>query len=397
MHISLFFSKYEFVRELLNYASLGLQATSNVSKQVFDNLQTEVSLLPLTTWLSYHSVNAIKIGGIFLNLNRFKLFHDPLKNFNNVSIALAIASTINSLGFLPRIFILQAGLNSSYLLLAGCMSVKSLADGVKDGHLMLQHSYYAGRRQLQVARALTAVAKIAIGSLFSTHLTTTGRRLLEGLKAFGSYDLTQQYFILKNQALLYVPNKESSCKALIIDGVSSNNPGALGFGDDLTSPLVTEIYKNCDTLTYEAHSIDDLCLSLKKARSEFKQKIDVFTLQAHSSPFGMKLGPDFTLEGSESKLRCLSPYLKPQAQVFAMGCNTATTHQNTSFIQRLSKWVPGREVIGVKAYMNPFFITNYYENGKFHLQSYFPIAYDPNDSLRTFLNPLVSQTKTIVS
>lgn len=219
-------------------------------------------------------------------------------------------------------------------------------------------------------RALFSV----IGALGLTRVADAIKNLSLGLFAFQSLDPEEQYFIFKHHSLETLGGPEKSCRAVIIDGDSSEWGNSV---DDHSWPLAEELYRNCLVRTYrvDPNSTVPVCDAAEKGKKALGGPVDILALLGHSdrTTYGMsflqlKKGTYFT--GSSHQTACLRDHLQPDAQMILAGCNTATG--TNSLAEKVSRHLNGIEVAGFSAYLHPFFMTSSWDGKKLRLWGYFP-------------------------
>ena len=212
----------------------------------------------------------------------------------------------------------------------------------------------------------------AIGGIASSIYTI--KNIASGLFAFSSLNDAQRYFVLKHQALSSFRSEEKNCRAVVIDGMSSqwaDNPqGALL--DDMSWPPIAELYRHCNVRVYRADptSRSPVCQAAEIGEKELGGPLDLLFLAGHSWPQGMRLNEDTYFWGTDREVSCFSQHLQDKGQIVLAGCNTATGEN--SLAERVSG-SSNRETIGCAAYLNPFFTSLSWVENKLGVRSVYPM------------------------
>lgn len=215
----------------------------------------------------------------------------------------------------------------------------------------------------------------AFAGLASVHgvLTTfiQGWNLGQGAWMLTKKDDTQKEAILKHRAI-HLINPPKPCNAVIIDGLS-NEWGRIN--DNIPSPTAEFFYKKCNTQTYRVTSDQDICRVLKQATEHFAAPIETLSIEGHANGNLMVLNAGYDFKGDETALKCLDESIKPDADIFLLGCNTATRDHGPdkpSLTERISQRLPTRKVTGTTAYLNPFITSNSFSDGTFSMSAFCP-------------------------
>lgn len=175
------------------------------------------------------------------------------------------------------------------------------------------------------------------------------------------------------------------CKAVIFDGLV----GGKDFVSGVPFPFAEAIHDNCETLTYNVESTEGFCDSLFDAKTRMGS-INVVSIMAHSNNEGQYFNNGYIFNGW-NEVTCMRYALPKEAQVFLVGCNTATPAGKVPTLTEIvSMGLPGREVTGFAAFYNPFFTTTRFTNGRFSHENYFPL--DLHGSL-SFGNAVLKQSQ----
>jgi hypothetical protein len=217
--------------------------------------------------------------------------------------------------------------------------------------------------------ALRAVFSV-IGITGLAQVADAIKNIAIGLFALQSLDPEQRYFVLKHRSIETLGGPVKSCRAVIIDGMSSEWGGSK---DDYSWPLAEEIYRHCEVRTYrvDLNSTVPVCDAAEKGKEALGDPLDILALLGHGDEIGMTLNEYIDFRGSSDETACLKDHLQPDAQMILAGCNTATG--NNSLTEKVSRHLNGIEVTGFSAYSNPDIGTNTRDGKKLKLWSYFPI------------------------
>lgn len=224
------------------------------------------------------------------------------------------------------------------------------------------------------------------GAFYFSSCFNTGIDLINGIALFNALDSQQQSAVLKFKVIHQLGGPKS-CNAMIIDDPTAT----IGLGGS-----VAEIYSECQTLTYlRIESGEELCQVLKNATVSFGAPLNLFVFNGHANSNGQVLGKNyfFTADPADQALDCMQRYLAENAQIFMLGCHTASTIGNQQPIaQRLALALPGKEVIGYDGGLNPYFTNQWFEKERFHFQTYWIRAWKKLDfsltSAVTYFIPL---------
>jgi hypothetical protein len=188
-----------------------------------------------------------------------------------------------------------------------------------------------------------------------------------GLFALQSLGPEQKYFVLKHRSLETLGGPLKSCRAVIIDGKSSEWGNWM---DDHSHPLAEELYRKCEVRTYrgDPNATFPLCDAAEKGKKELGGPLDILALLGHANEDLIQLNKGTYLPGSSHQIACLKDHLQPDAQMILSGCNTATG--NNSLAEKASRHLIGIEVVGFSAYSNPFYMTSSWEGKNLRLWSY---------------------------
>jgi len=210
-----------------------------------------------------------------------------------------------------------------------------------------------------------------------------------GLFAFQSLDPEQQYFVLKHRSIETLGGPVKNCRAVIIDGSSSEWGGRI---DDLSWPLAEELYRNCEVRTYrvDPNSTVPVCDAAEKGKKALGGPVDILALLGHGNQYRMTLKKGTDFRGSSDETACLKEHLQPDAQMILAGCNTATG--NNSLTEKVSRHLNGIEVTGFSAYFTPLFCTTSWDGRKLSFWSYFP-----RDSQGNWIFPWTNTARTFKS
>ncbi len=208
-----------------------------------------------------------------------------------------------------------------------------------------------------------------IGTLGLAKVADAIKNLKLGLFAFQSLDPEQQYFILKHRSLETLGGPVKSCRAVIIDGGSTEWGKSL---DDASCPLAEALYRNCDVKTYrvDPNSTVPVCDAAEKGKKALGEPLDILALLGHGSKAHITLNKRTYFMGSSDQTACLREHLQPDAQMILAGCNTATG--TDSLAEKVSRHLNGIEVVGFSAYFNPVFSTTSWDGKKLNIWSSFP-------------------------
>jgi hypothetical protein len=218
---------------------------------------------------------------------------------------------------------------------------------------------------------LATTGTIGFGMCFNKTLDT-----ITGIGKFQELEPEQRLHVLKNRAVSYL-GKEKSCTAVVFDG-HFNSPMKMPTG------LTEVFYQNCETKVYVVKSPTQFCEALTDARNSFDATLDVVSLEGHANSQLLVLDNDYQFKASSQEMDCLKNVLSSDAQVFLPGCNTATSHSFLTLTERVSKNLPGKDVIGFSAYYNPFFTTTSYIKGRFQHDNHHIM------SSKGFVNPITT-------
>lgn len=142
---------------------------------------------------------------------------------------------------------------------------------------------------------------------------------------------------------------------------------------------------------YKVENPGQFCNALMDARVHFGSSIDVLTLNGHANNDLLVLARNsgYFFTSDQEETNCMNETLSSTAQVFLLGCNTATPHYSDrpTLTTRVSRGLLGREITGFAAFYNPFFTTSSFFNGRFQHDNHIPAN----------LNGLVSPITTAVS
>jgi hypothetical protein len=209
-----------------------------------------------------------------------------------------------------------------------------------------------------------------IGTLGLAQVVDAIKNISLGLFAVQSLDPEQQYFVLKHRSLESFGGRMKSCRAVIIDGVSSEWGDRI---DDFSWPLVEELYRNCEVRTYrvDPNSTVPVCDAAEKGTKVLGRPVDILTLMGHANENLINLHKDTFFTGSSDETACLRDQLQSDAQMILAGCNTATGYN--SLAEKVSRHLNGIEVIGFSGYFAPQSSTTSWDGKKLSLWSYFPL------------------------
>jgi hypothetical protein len=210
-----------------------------------------------------------------------------------------------------------------------------------------------------------------------------------GLFAFQSLDPEQQYFVLKHRSIEALGGPVKSCRAVIIDGSSSEWGRRT---EDHSWPLAEELYRNCEVRTYRANpnSTVPVCDAAEKGKKALGGPVDILALLGHGSQYLMALKKGTYFRGSGDETACLKEHLQPDARMILAGCNTATG--NNSLTEKISRHLNGIEVTGFSAYFSPDYSTTSMDGKKLRIWSFFPI-----DSQGNWISPWSNIARTFKS
>jgi hypothetical protein len=251
----------------------------------------------------------------------------------------------------------------SLLLLATVIgSSRSIYEGTK--RMFSSLSAEGRSTSSKVSDCVSGVVMTTLGAIGIGSSLQTGVQLASGIKTLQTLDSVQKKGVLKSRAVHHLGG-EKSCKAVIIDGFFSSL--------NLPVPFSEELYRNCETRTYGVNSSSQYCQSLADAKEYFGAPIDVLSLVGHSDNQSQDLGYFFW--GRPRDTICMEEALSSEAQVFVLGCNTATTTGDfQTLTERLSDRLPGKEVIGFSSYYGPAYTSTSFSKGRFHHDSHFPYS-----------------------
>ncbi len=208
---------------------------------------------------------------------------------------------------------------------------------------------------------LTTIGTIGLGACFSKTLNT-----IEGLEKFEKLDSMQKIQVIKHRAISHL-SKEKSCTAVIFDGFFEtknrlDTPGA---------SFAEVLYENCNTRAYAVKNTTQFCEALVDARNSFGTPINVLSLHGHAGNWYLTLGKEYHFTGDRNEIACMKNVLTANAQVFLLGCNTATPHAVLpSLTEYVAEGLPGKEIVGFSDLYNNNVATTNYENGRFQHNSY---------------------------
>jgi hypothetical protein len=197
--------------------------------------------------------------------------------------------------------------------------------------------------------------ELVVSGLISAGLGTWGLstttqnafNLYKGLKAYWKLDATQQFFVLKFQALESLGQIKSQ-HAVIIHGLSGEwAKEGYSFHDSAPHAPNYVIYQNYNTRTYQINSSHNLEQVLQIASKELGGKLDLIALMGHANNTSMKLNANYDFTANRIEVQALQQNLSPIGQILLWGCETAKPGRKfnslTSFI---SKSLPKATVIG---------------------------------------------------
>ncbi|MDP1836044.1 MAG: hypothetical protein Q8K75_08995 [Chlamydiales bacterium] len=224
--------------------------------------------------------------------------------------------------------------------------------------------YATNDRDSDFSDVICGAMNLSFGCLNGMNALTTAKGLYAGIQKIAFLDRQQQEAVIKFRSISTLSG-EKSCKAVVIDGETA---GPLHTSWDVTE----KIYQHCDTLVYSVKNSEEFCSALEDATSRFGQSVDVLSMQGHASPHAHDIGYGFRAQTTE--LSCLNTHMAEDAQVLFLGCNTATTGlTKLTLAEKLSKGLPGRSVVGVAAYLNPFMLFTRFNGKNFTLSHWAPI------------------------
>jgi hypothetical protein len=219
----------------------------------------------------------------------------------------------------------------------------------------------------------TSMAQRAVFSFIGitglAQVADTIKNLSIGLFAVQSLDPEQKYFVLKHRSLETLGGPAKNCRAVIIDGFSSEWGNSV---DDHSHPLAEELYRNCLVRTYriDPNSTVPVCDAAEKGKKAIGGPLDILALLGHGNTDLITLNKRTDFTGSSHQTACLRDHLQPDAQMILAGCNTATG--TNSLAEKASRHLNGIEVVGFSAYFSPNFCTTSWDGKKLSLWNYWP-------------------------
>lgn len=284
-----------------------------------------------------------------------------------VSLTVTIIALIDMAGFVPALLAYRLAVDAILLLAALIGSAHVLVEGIAKMRIGLTAPNMD--EAARITHVVSGALLIATGTLGFASTCYTAHRLVKGVRIFQKMDPMQQEAVLKHRALQYL-HGEKACRAVIIDGCSSKWGG---FADDTAFPSGEAVYEHCATRTYRVNSEKEFREALANASQHLGGPIDALFFHGHANNQVQSLGSHYYFTASDHEAASMRQYLSKTAQVFSLGCNTATQTPGVlvPLAERIAKKVPGREVTGIAAYLNPFLSSTSF-NGRFKIQSYFP-------------------------
>ncbi|MFZ0564733.1 MAG: hypothetical protein WAM28_00845, partial [Chlamydiales bacterium] len=203
---------------------------------------------------------------------------------------------------------------------------------------------------------------ISLGATSVSNSYQIGARLSNGVQALQMFDPNQKKGVLRNRAI-HTLNEEKSCKAVVLKGYTVDRSTQL----DLPSPFSEFLYEKCDTRFYEPKNSTQLCEALNRAK-HFDGPIDVLALEGHANNEALMLDLTYNFKAGAQEMECMRNTLASDAQVFLLGCNTATPLKKggQTLTERVSDTLEGREINGFAAYYSTWSTTTGFSKGRFH-------------------------------
>lgn len=260
---------------------------------------------------------------------------------------------------------LRIALDALCLLTTAIGSVRAIRCGLRQ--LRFERESGAPRR---LSSMVSGVVQVTIGTLgvASVSRATLGamRDTRTLYRTFG-LDWPQWKAAMRHDALA-VLNGSKTCRAVILDGHHAGS----GYWASRPYPITKEIYRHCYTRGYVVENSRQFCEALREAQTILGAHLDLVSLQGHASPYSLTLAERYGFTANATETSCMAKVLSRDAQVLALGCNTAVdTGEAYSLAKRLWKALPGREVLGTADYYVPTWsVTRFLDNRFEHLAFY---------------------------
>lgn len=335
-------------------------------------------VLTVSPWYLSGVVNFRILSYSFLALNLttcFEVFEGNHSKTARVVYALALFTNLiaitDILGFTVQDVRYRLAIDTLLVLSASIGSICSFRKGVcKVQNAITKKENTTSEKVANLVSGIV-IAILATSTLFAIHLSV--KKYFAGWKIFSEKDLNQQDLLVKHRSISTL-DQQKSCRAVVIDGVSSQwSDNSIKKIDDVPMPLVEAVYRECKTLSYHVHSPFQYCKALREARQLFGHPIDVLLAGGHANNQVQVLGREYLFDGKGEEVSCMDDYLKKDAQIILFGCNTATKTKKVKIplAEKLSRSLKNQEVTGFKAFAHPFFLTVNYD-GRFKIGHYFP-------------------------
>lgn len=326
----------------------------------------KISLFSLRPTNPCHLINK-QINAINKDFRKKIKYITNLPNYQKFIVSISVISPIieyaDYIGLLPQNVSSRLTVDSLLLTTTFFGGGSALISGVRHINKSYNKTIGMNKRTSHIVFGLI-ITSLGVASLYS--VASTIYKLSAGLPIFYGLDATQQEGIIKHRALHTLISKKT-CNAVIIDGLSSKWGE---YHDNLSLPSSELIYEKCNVRYYRATK-KSFCGLLKQASKELGN-IDLLSINGHADSYAQVISQNYILYGYSPEWRCIDKNLAKNAQIFLMGCNTATLDNSIS--QTGSRYLFGKkEVTGFASLYNPFLSLNSYVNGRFKFESLTPV------------------------
>lgn len=382
--------KDDFTRCQLHYPLKGnediwkiAREVKTVAEGVFNGMlphAIDITAQILLSTLNFRILSVVGIGLSLVALTKnYENCNSPMETLCLVVQTFAVAASIAdlALSFFPPYLTLRLSIDVVLIVASMVGSCRFFLSGMSEVVKASNGSQLETSKR--IAHFITGALSISLASHDLITTSLHGLNFMRGVTRLNKLDPLQREFVIKHKAI-HTLGQAHSQKAVIIDGLSSKWGKK---ADNAPSPVSQFIYENADTRTYSVSSSAELRHVLKQATLELGGPIDLLAFEGHANNQFQVLGPNYYFYGNAEETRTLQKYLARDAQVFLLGCNTATmTDHYPSLSEHIAEQLPGRSVTGYAAYLNPFVMLLSLKDKKFNFGAFCPISLGDNNQWR---------------
>lgn len=366
---SLFSSPTTWIKDTTPYLRDAVSKVSSVAKNIGKAVLPHA--INMSPWVLSRLTNMQRVGALG---NFFLLMHQNLllrrqsinpkaSSIDSIQTCMFTVSSAlifcDSFDVFPHAKVCRVAVDSFLLLTTALGSARALLEGT-----LLLWSLKDTPQTDKIQRAVTGLVYVGLGGV-SAMAFWNGWKLFQGIKKFDALPPLEQKSVIRHRVIHELAG-EKVCQAVVIEG-DIKRTGSW--------PAIEFLFQKCSTRIFPIDSNQDFCAALGNATLHFGSPISVLAMSGHSCGGDGQWFENhcFKADAGDPVIACMKEHLTPDAQIFLLGCNTATqTGASPSYAEKLSKALLGREITGFKGFYTPHLSWQSLSNGKIRLYSLCP-------------------------